>query len=256
MVGLSVCHDRDRLHCKTAEPMPFAVGLHGVGRKNLGGVPVHRISYGKRHLGETCSHHPELVPAVFAPTERVIGELPCCLRIKTAWSLRLVAIGPVWFGRSTYRVTADSWSLAGMTQARKRKKEKHEEQCSSLWQAAHCKHYHSSTPQGLNAATVRFVAIITVATCLYCCFRFWAKVRLVQAVGVLDTVFCLFAELLHAMKMRDSDNSQLCFLLWPSFWTTSFDPTCNHVRPIGNESVPIQLAQCWFPQLAISNAKI
>jgi len=25
---------------------------------------------------------------------------------------------------------------------------------------------------------------------------------------------------------------------------------------IGNESVPIQLAQCWFPGLAISNAKI
>jgi len=24
---------------------------------------------------------------------------------------------------------------------------------------------------------------------------------------------------------------------------------------IGNESVPIQLAQCWFPRLAISNAK-
>jgi len=25
---------------------------------------------------------------------------------------------------------------------------------------------------------------------------------------------------------------------------------------IGNESVPTQLAQCWFPGLAISNAKI
>ena len=25
---------------------------------------------------------------------------------------------------------------------------------------------------------------------------------------------------------------------------------------IGNESVPIQLAQCWFPVLAISNAKM
>ena len=25
---------------------------------------------------------------------------------------------------------------------------------------------------------------------------------------------------------------------------------------IGNKSVPIQLAQCWFPGLAISNAKI
>jgi len=27
-------------------------------------------------------------------------------------------------------------------------------------------------------------------------------------------------------------------------------------RPTGNESVPIQLAQCWFPGLAISNDKI
>ena len=27
-------------------------------------------------------------------------------------------------------------------------------------------------------------------------------------------------------------------------------------QPIGNESVPIQLAQCWFPGLAISNAKL
>ena len=25
---------------------------------------------------------------------------------------------------------------------------------------------------------------------------------------------------------------------------------------IGNDSVPIQLAQCWFPGLAISNARI
>jgi len=25
---------------------------------------------------------------------------------------------------------------------------------------------------------------------------------------------------------------------------------------LGNESVPIQLAQCWFPGLAISNAKM
>ena len=25
---------------------------------------------------------------------------------------------------------------------------------------------------------------------------------------------------------------------------------------MGNESVPMQLAQCWFPGLAISNAKI
>ena len=28
------------------------------------------------------------------------------------------------------------------------------------------------------------------------------------------------------------------------------------LRRIGNESVPTQLAQCWFPGLAFSNAKI
>ena len=31
--------------------------------------------------------------------------------------------------------------------------------------------------------------------------------------------------------------------------------TRMRVRDIGNESVPIQLAQCWFSGLAISNAK-
>jgi len=30
-------------------------------------------------------------------------------------------------------------------------------------------------------------------------------------------------------------------------------PSCN---PKGNETVPIQLAQCWLPGLAISSAKI
>jgi len=34
----------------------------------------------------------------------------------------------------------------------------------------------------------------------------------------------------------------------PIFWTVRIS--------IGNESVPIQLAQCWFPGLAISNAQI
>jgi len=36
------------------------------------------------------------------------------------------------------------------------------------------------------------------------------------------------------------------------------DPSSQTMRAvsIGNESVPIQLAQCWFPRLAISNAKI
>jgi len=30
----------------------------------------------------------------------------------------------------------------------------------------------------------------------------------------------------------------------------------EHSSSVGNESVPIQLAQCWFPGLAISSAKI
>jgi len=33
-------------------------------------------------------------------------------------------------------------------------------------------------------------------------------------------------------------------------------PHTVRATSIGNESVPIQLAQCWFPGLAISNAKI
>jgi len=49
----------------------------------------------------------------------------------------------------------------------------------------------------------------------------------------------------------------------PSVFTLSFQVilnldffTCARVMTIGSESVPIQLAQCWFPGLAISNAKI
>ena len=38
--------------------------------------------------------------------------------------------------------------------------------------------------------------------------------------------------------------------------TASTFDTCPPGRCIRNESVPIQLAQCWFPRLAISNAKI
>jgi len=30
----------------------------------------------------------------------------------------------------------------------------------------------------------------------------------------------------------------------------------EHNLAIGNESVPMQLAQCWFPGLAITNAKM
>jgi len=39
-----------------------------------------------------------------------------------------------------------------------------------------------------------------------------------------------------------------------SHWVTK--PLGMQASSIGNKSVPIQLAQCWFPGLAISNAKI
>ena len=65
----------------------------------------------------------------------------------------------------------------------------------------------------------------------------------------------------HCYKVMISQNSLV------------FDPSCRrgpllHMSDIcvcksvcsrsctGNESVPIQLAQCWFTELAISNAKI
>ena len=39
--------------------------------------------------------------------------------------------------------------------------------------------------------------------------------------------------------------------------STTDEQVCSHVYNfIGNESVPIQLAQCWFPGLDISNAKL
>jgi len=41
---------------------------------------------------------------------------------------------------------------------------------------------------------------------------------------------------------------------WPH-WINA-QPVAVHHYTIGNESVPIQLAQCWFPGLDISNSKI
>jgi len=44
------------------------------------------------------------------------------------------------------------------------------------------------------------------------------------------------------------------------FFDVLHSPRCNRIalgeRVIGNESAPIQLAQCRFPGLSISNAKI
>jgi len=44
----------------------------------------------------------------------------------------------------------------------------------------------------------------------------------------------------------DSDDKSMVF------FTTS-DITFSASAPVGNESVPIQLAQCWFPGLVISD---
>jgi len=45
-----------------------------------------------------------------------------------------------------------------------------------------------------------------------------------------------------------------CWIEWSKVaYLRPFDPATVSVA---NESVPIQLAQCWFPGLAISNAKI
>jgi len=42
----------------------------------------------------------------------------------------------------------------------------------------------------------------------------------------------------------------------PNAWTNLERRKVTHGQTdIGNESVPIQLAQCWFPGLAISNAE-
>jgi len=61
-------------------------------------------------------------------------------------------------------------------------------------------------------------------------------------------------------------DSRVTGSLGHKMWPSSISAICvrpRHVmlyryrqKPIGNESVPIQLARCWFPGLAISNAKI
>jgi len=60
--------------------------------------------------------------------------------------------------------------------------------------------------------------------------------------------------------MRDARTSRwVTAVLYSVPNTTAFEPSRPYrlrVREIGNESVPIPLAQCWFPGLAISNAKI
>jgi len=54
-----------------------------------------------------------------------------------------------------------------------------------------------------------------------------------------------------ASLKRDATN----FAAW---WQTTAEQTAetNNSKRIGNEIVPKQLAQCWFPGLGISNAKI
>jgi len=71
------------------------------------------------------------------------------------------------------------------------------------------------------------------------------------------------ANLLENLTVKRSENwlrinsvttVSVCLLFWNTC-TLRDVAQCNH-KAIGNESVPIQLAQCWFPRLAISSAKI
>jgi len=66
----------------------------------------------------------------------------------------------------------------------------------------------------------------------------------------MDTVICTF----------DFMNFMLFTIKFkPTIKVKKFELHNYGFRPnrmYGNESVPIQLAQCWFPGLSISNAKI
>jgi len=60
---------------------------------------------------------------------------------------------------------------------------------------------------------------------------------------------CLSAQVSQQPPVQSPANVRRMFLV------ATTPPACGGVDT-GNESVPIQLAQCWFPRPAISNAKI
>ena len=55
-------------------------------------------------------------------------------------------------------------------------------------------------------------------------------------------------------KRAERDDADCCYHYRGNLFI--FVPNIPNIEPIWNKSVPIQLAQCWFPGLAISNAKI
>jgi len=86
-------------------------------------------------------------------------------------------------------------------------------------------------------------------------------------------LFCVFRAQVErrdmsatAVESRHHDNSDVSDVKWDDSgivigkrrqpFAAVFKQRRLQKSAIGNESVPIQLAQCWFPGLAISNAKI
>ena len=91
-----------------------------------------------------------------------------------------------------------------------------------------------------------------------CCT--WHSVKLVaQIVRHSHLSLPLNLILLRLLRVTAADSQVGDGTTTEPQWTTSFGFGTRHHSsqlPIGNESVPIQLAQCWFPGLATSNAKI
>ena len=62
-------------------------------------------------------------------------------------------------------------------------------------------------------------------------------------------------EVLSPISDTAAVSSSVYFFSVPCGRLSSLPPAFQHISGIRNESVPIQLAQCRFPGLAISNAK-
>ena len=64
---------------------------------------------------------------------------------------------------------------------------------------------------------------------------------------------CLEKDIIEGTTLRSRRKVLACTQLMTS---RSIETYYHDHQSVENESVPIQLAQCWFPGLAISNAKI
>jgi len=71
------------------------------------------------------------------------------------------------------------------------------------------------------------------------------------AVATGDKYSVQLPETMHDSSLSDSDDDGTTSSITPTLAVT-----VRTSQLIGSESVPIQLAQCWFPGLAISSAKI